>query len=109
MAVVAHALKTADLGVLCIVADNLDARWLNYEAGALANATASSKVAPVLFRVPPSQVTGPLAQFQLTVFNRHDFLRLLQRINAELGDRALSDATLMCLFGAVPLSWTGEH
>ena len=97
MAVVADALKTADFGFLCIVADNLDARWLNYEAGALANAGASSKVAPVLFGVPPSKVTGPLAQFQLTVFDRDDFLQLLQRINTELGHRALGDATLMRL------------
>ena len=101
---VTDALKTADLGILCVVANNLDARWLNYEAGALAGTGAHPKVAPVLFGVSPSAVTGPLAQFQLTVFEREDFLRLLKSINCGLGDRALADATLERLFNA---SWPG--
>lgn len=102
--VVANALKTADFGILCIVDDNVDAPWLNYEAGALASSRAASKVAPVLFGLPLSRVTGPLRQFQLTVFERRDVFRLLQKINSELEDRALRDATLVHLFDKL---WPG--
>ena len=95
---IAEALKTAGFGILCITEQNLGARWLNYEAGALAHAWTRAKVAPLLFGVPPSDVSGPLAQYQLTVFERRDVLRLLRTINAECGGRALSEDTLTTLF-----------
>jgi hypothetical protein len=69
-------------GVLCITAENMREPWLNFEAGALAKSLDDSRVRPLLLGVQPSDVTGPLAQFQATVANdRDDMLKFVTSLN----------------------------
>jgi hypothetical protein len=69
-------------GILCITAENQHEAWLNYEAGALAKSLDESRVRPILLDLAPSDVTGPLAQFQATVVSdREDMFRLVSSLN----------------------------
>ncbi|MGC3864095.1 hypothetical protein ACPSM1_28365 [Micromonospora chersina] len=70
-------------GVLCVTPENQHEPWLNFEAGALAKSLDGARVRPVLLGLQPSEITGPLAQFQATVASDHDdMLRLIVSLNA---------------------------
>lgn len=96
---IASELEGSDFGIICLTKSNTDAAWLNFEAGALSKATQSSGVWTFLLGVKPSDVHGPLAQFQHTVFRRDDVLKLLKHIN-EHGpeERKLTEASLETSF-----------
>lgn len=79
---IAAQLEEANFGIICVVPDNLGAPWLNFEAGAISKSLALGRVAPILIGIDPGAVTGPLSQFQLTRFDRDDFLRLVLSINS---------------------------
>ena len=68
-------------GILCITADNIDSRWLNFKAGALSKSFDRGNVSPFLFDIKPSDLSGPLTQFQSTVFERDDVFKLIASIN----------------------------
>lgn len=69
-------------GIFCVTHVNLHEPWLNFEAGALAKSVGSSLARPLLVDLGPSDVTGPLAQFQATqLFDRGDMWRLFQSLN----------------------------
>ncbi len=90
----ARELRDSSYGLLCVTADNVDAKWLNFEAGALSVAFESSRVSPVLLNVRKSDLSGPLTQFQATACNKDDVHLLLQSINEACGERALSEERL---------------
>ncbi len=79
---VSRELEIATYGILCVTATNINAPWLNFEAGALSKSFEDGRVSPFLFDVEPSNVTGPLLQFQSTVYGRDDVLKLIKSINA---------------------------
>src|SRR5687767_11959277 len=61
---VAQKLEEARFGILCMTKENLAAPWLIFEAGALAKTLDRSFVCPFLFDLKPSELKGPLVQFQ---------------------------------------------
>jgi hypothetical protein len=60
--------------------------WLNFEAGAISKTINGAKVFPVLQGMSPSDLTGPLAQFQVTRLEMDDFRKLVRSINEVHGD-----------------------
>jgi hypothetical protein len=78
---VSRELKVANYGILCVTASNINAPWLNFEAGALSKSFDEGRVSPFLFDVRPSNVIGPLLQFQSTVYERDDVFKLMKSIN----------------------------
>ena len=46
----AKNLEAHSVGVICITPKNLNARWINYEAGSLARSLTDSRVSPYLNR-----------------------------------------------------------
>jgi hypothetical protein len=79
---VAQALDETNTGIICVTPNNLIEPWLHFEAGALSKAVADAHVHPLCIRVEKSQLPGTLSQFQATVFERKDFLRLVNSLNA---------------------------
>ena len=75
-----EGLSESVFGIICVDPSNVDAPWVLFEAGALANAVSGGRVAPLLFSINPSSMSGPLAQFQMTIFQRDDMQRLILSI-----------------------------
>jgi hypothetical protein len=76
---------------------NVAAPWMIFEAGALSKHL-DDRVVPILFRLRKTQVTGPLAHFQMAEFEEADIRRTLLMINNQLGDRALDAETFRDMF-----------
>ncbi len=88
---ISKQLELAKIGIVCLTPENLDAPWVNFEAGALSKLT-GSKVCTYLFGLSPSDVKGPLAQFQATKSDdKGDTKKLLHTINKNLGEQLLKD------------------
>ena len=70
-----------------------------FEAGALAKNLDRSKVCPLLFgEMEPTDVKGPLVQFQAAKFSNEEMKRVMKAINAELGDATLVPDVLNDVF-----------
>lgn len=87
---IAKELDASSVGLLIVTPKNQTAPWLLFEAGALAKNLDKSKVCPLLFGgLEPTEVKGPLVQFQAANFSRDEVKRVVMMINSELGEAAL--------------------
>jgi hypothetical protein len=96
---VAGELGASDIGIICITPENTERPWLLFEAGALSKAVDKARVCPVLFGgLKPTDLSGPLASFQLTQFEKEDFRKLVVTINANAGEAQLEEKVLDGVF-----------
>ena len=96
---IAKELDASRIGLLVITPENQEAPWLLFEAGALAKNLDRSKVCPLLFGgMEPTDVKGPLVQFQAAQFSKDELKRVMKMINSELGDTALTADVLDSVF-----------
>lgn len=92
-------LSACNFGILCMTKENLNSRWLLFEAGALSKDSAEGRVSALLTGVEASDVESPLSQFQHTASNSEDVLKLLQSINSLVPEaNRRSDAQLLRAF-----------
>jgi hypothetical protein len=91
-------LQDAAFGVLMLTADNRNAPWLLYEAGALSKQVCSSRVSCLLLNIKHTDVEFPLALFQNTVANREDVFKLVGSINRAC-EHPLDEEKLHHIFG----------
>lgn len=87
---VARQLEATNSGILCLVAENVREPWINFEAGALSKSIDTARIHPFLLGLDPSQLPGPLGQFQATRFEQNDVRKLTKALNSEAGS-PLSD------------------
>jgi hypothetical protein len=87
-------LEASRVGLICLTRENREAPWILFEAGALSKNLDKSKVCPILFGIDPSDVEGPLVQFQSCAFGKDEMLRVIRMINSELGENALASGVL---------------
>jgi hypothetical protein len=85
----ASELENTRSGIICVLADNIKEPWLNFEAGALSKTVPNVSVHPFLFGMKPSELTGPLGQFQATVFEKDDVLKMVRALNRETAQAAI--------------------
>jgi hypothetical protein len=90
----AQQLEDARVGVICLTPGNLEEPWIHFEAGALSKTIEETFVCPYLFQVEPTDLKGPLVQFQSTKTNKDDTQKLVRTINQALKDEALPDEQL---------------
>lgn len=100
---VAKALENSIFGIICVVPGNVAEPWLNFEAGALSKSLENSRVTPFLFALSPTDLSGPLTQFQATGFSRDEILNLIYSIN-EGCPKSISKDRLKRIFD---LCWSG--
>ncbi|MCG9910446.1 MAG: toll/interleukin-1 receptor domain-containing protein [Flavobacteriales bacterium] len=91
---IAKELEDSGFGILCVTKENLNAPWLTFEAGALSKKLDKSYVSPFLFDIKRAEITGPILQFQSTVFEKEDVKKLVYTINKALGDEKLAETRL---------------
>ena len=97
---VANRLERSKVGIICLTRENLNARWILFEAGALSK-TKDAYVCTLLLDCESSDVEQPLAQFQHTTTNKEDLFQLLLTINRVVnnsGEKALSETMLRKVF-----------
>lgn len=95
---IAKELEASGFGILCVTAENLEAPWLHFEAGALSKTLDKTRVCPFLLGVKRSDIQGPLLQFQSTVYEEEDVKKLVFSINAACGEDKLEDGRLGTIF-----------
>ena len=95
---ISKELEQSRVGLICLTRENLEAPWIMFEAGALSKSIENSKVCPMLFGLETTDLTGPLVQFQATVFNKAEVRKLMESINSELGDNGLAKDVLDSVF-----------
>ncbi|WP_337170191.1 toll/interleukin-1 receptor domain-containing protein [Gemmatimonas aurantiaca] len=95
---IAKELDASRVGLICLTSDNLAAPWIMFEAGALSKNLDRSRVCPLLFGVEPTDISGPLVQFQAAKFSRLEMERVVRMMNGELGDQALVANVLDSVF-----------
>lgn len=96
---ISKELEASRVGLLVVTPENQEAPWLLFEAGALAKNLDRSKVCPLLFAaMEPTDVKGPLVQFQAAQFSRDEMKRVVKMMNTELGDSGLAADVLDGVF-----------
>jgi len=95
---IAGELHASSYGIICLTKDNLNAPWINFEAGALGKSVDKSRVSPFLLNLKRSEVSGPILQFQSTIVDKADIFKLLTSINSACGDDGLELSRLETTF-----------
>lgn len=91
-------LEESSFGILCVTKENLSAPWLCFEAGALSKTIDKAYVSPFLFNIKRSEVSGPILQFQSTVFEKDDIFKLISTVYATSSNRNLNEERLRKTF-----------
>lgn len=91
---IAKELDNSTFGILCVTKDNFHAPWLTFEAGALSKTMDKALVSPFLFDIKRSEVSGPILQFQSTIFEKEDIKKLIVSLNKACGTETLTDERL---------------
>ncbi|MDK2744319.1 MAG: toll/interleukin-1 receptor domain-containing protein [Nitrospira sp. BO4] len=86
-------LQDIKAGIVCLTPENLKEPWINFEAGALSKLE-DSYVFTYLHDLDPTDVSGPLVDFQHTKANKPDTWQLIRTLNASLKEAALEESTL---------------
>jgi hypothetical protein len=81
---VSKELDDSSYGIICLTKNNIAAPWINFEAGSLGKKVEKSRVSPFLFKIKPSEITGPILQFQHTSSDdKDDVFKLIKSINTQ--------------------------
>jgi hypothetical protein len=91
---IASKLAECTVGIFCITAENVNSPWLVFEAGAISNHLGSSMVCTIFFDVAPTDVSGPLTQFQGTTFKKGEMFKMVQTVNGCLEAKGLRSDSL---------------
>jgi hypothetical protein len=96
---IAKELEASRFGLLCITPENIEAPWLNFEAGALSKVIDKSRVCPFLFGLKRSEIrTGPFLQFQSAIYDRDEISKLLHSVNNSIEPRCIDESRLDSVF-----------
>jgi hypothetical protein len=86
---IAQNLERSSFGIVCVTADNLNAPWILFEAGALSKLTGNSHVCTYLYDLSPGDLAGPLSMFQATKADKEETRQLVHTINTCLAERTI--------------------
>jgi hypothetical protein len=95
---IAKELDDSKAGIFCVTKENINSQWLMFEAGAISKKVEQSLVCPILIGLDNSDISGPLTQFQTTLFEKSDFKKLVSDLNKANGDNKLEESVLLTVF-----------
>ncbi len=95
---IANELDSSSVGIFCITPENINSPWIMFEAGAISKKVDQSLVCPILFNLSNSDISGPLTQFQTTLFDKRDIKALIKGINSANSEGKLDDEVLNTVF-----------
>lgn len=91
---IAGKLESSKFGIILLTRDNIDAPWVMFEAGALSKNLGSSSLCPILLDLKPTDLSGPLVQFQATPFNKEEMRKLVGAVNDSMEENSINEKTL---------------
>jgi hypothetical protein len=96
---IVQELQECSFGIICLTQSNKERPWICFEAGALSKTIESSKVVPFLIDLKPTELTGPLSQFQgIEASNAEDVFKMIKALS-EAGDgSAMTEEMLRKIF-----------
>lgn len=94
---IATELEGASFGIVCLTRENIFAPWILFESGAISKSIHKSNVSPLLIDLSPSDLKGPLVQFQATTTTENDIRKLVKTVNKSL-DEKLRDSQIEASF-----------
>jgi hypothetical protein len=95
---VGSELEASQVGIIVVTRDSASAPWIMFEAGALSKNVGRARVVPILFDLDPTDISGPLMQFQCAKIGEVEIKRLLRMLNSELRNLSLTDDALESAF-----------
>jgi hypothetical protein len=96
---ISNAANTHSYGLFCLTPENVDSKWIHFETGAISNTQAESHIVGLLLQgLSPSQISGPLSQFQHVKLNKDGMMKLLSDMNTVVESGAVSNHVLMSVF-----------
>lgn len=99
---ISQELEASHIGIVCLTKENKEKPWIMFEVGALAKQLDKSKICTLLFGMSNSDLSGPLTQFQSTIFEKEEIRKLLNSINvageenSKVNDDVLRNSFDMC-------------
>jgi hypothetical protein len=91
-------LSESSVCIIILTRENLKSSWIMFEAGAISSTLERAHVCPIIFDVEPTDLQGPLAQFQATRFGKADIRKLFNTINSLASENKLEDAVADAVF-----------
>lgn len=102
VAEIAKTLEGIKVGISCLTPDNLNSRWLHYEAGALSKTVDErTHLCTYLYNLKPEDIKLPLGMFQHTRADKEDTRRLVRTINKAISDEPIGEQPLDGVFDAM--------
>lgn len=95
---ISDQLAGTSVGIVCLTSDNTSNPWVLFEAGALARGLKQNLVCTFLVNIAPSDLKQPLASFNATLPNKNEVFRLVETVNGQLKEGALSNEILKLTF-----------
>jgi hypothetical protein len=80
MAELGETLDRSSFGIIVVTRTNQNSQWINFEAGALSKKVGDPAVSVIPLLVDfdsPTDLAGPLAQFQAIIYGRENILRMM--------------------------------
>lgn len=99
---IADSLDASNFGIVCMTPENKDARWLLFEAGALAKHLKESRVVPLLLGLAARDVEPPLGQFQAKIADHDGIYGLMKSMNSVSDSPLLEDRLIRSFDGQWP-------
>jgi ribosomal protein L18E len=90
-------LNISAAGIICLTKSNLNEPWILFEAGALSKGLESSRVCCLLIDLQPTDISGPLSQFNHTLPDKSNIRKLIFTLN-ERSDKKLNQEILNKVF-----------
>jgi hypothetical protein len=91
---ISKSLEESNFGIICLTPENLNSRWLLFEAGALSKRLDANVCTLLTGGLTPENIDGPLSHLQHTRLEKEDFWKLILSINSSLEDSKLEENTL---------------
>lgn len=92
-------LRDSKFALLCLTPENLESRWVLFEAGALYKGLSENMVAPVVLDLEKGDVPSPLGALQTTELKQPDMTRLVRDL-AQAGSLPVTDVQITQLVSA---------
>ncbi len=93
----AKELNASDFGIICLSNTNLSNPWILFEAGALTKQFDGKACSLLLDGLSPTDVSGPLSQFQNRIFVKEEVYKLICDLNKQL-EPSMTETQLKLIF-----------